>query len=114
MDDFRQGAAQNEELQVQLDGHSFKVISVGQTPSARSVAWVSGDQDTTGMFIAALESAVGSALSQVIASELDLRPNPGKPLASRTVEQALVMADTATTALEGVDFASSLFAKGGY
>lgn len=104
VDDFRQSATRGEAVQVQVDGQSFKVIATGQTPSARSVAWVSG-QDTTRMFVAALENAVGPALSEAIASELGLQPAPGKPLASRTVERALAMADTANTALEGVRYA---------
>lgn len=109
VDDFRQSAALGEAVQVQLEGQSFKVIATGQTPSARSVAWVSGE-DTTRMFVAALESDVGPVLSDAIASELGLHPAPGKPLSSRTVEQALMMADTANTALEGVRYATDLTA----
>ena len=94
-------------MQIQLDGQSFKVIATGQTPSAHSVAWISGE-DTTRMFIETLESAVGPALSNAIANELGLQPALGKPLASRTIEQALTMADTANTAIEGVRYATDL------
>lgn len=105
LDEFRRSAALGEAVQLQMDGESLKLIATGQTPSGRSVAWVDG-ADTTRLFVAALENAVGSTLSQAVANELGLQPAPGKPLSSRTVELALNMVETASTALEGVRFAS--------
>jgi len=76
----------------------------GPTASGRSVAWVQGDTDTTRMFLDAMSQSFGGAVSQAIARELGLEPAPGKPLASRLIEQALDMAQTSQRALGGVDF----------
>lgn len=104
LDAFRQGAAQAEQVVVQLDGQNFTVLGQGQTASGRSVAWVQGDTDTTRMFLDAISQSFGGAVSQAIARELGLEPAPGKPLASRLIEQALDMAQTSQRALGGVDF----------
>lgn len=104
LDAFRQGAAQAEQVVVQLDGQNFTVLGQGQTASGRSVAWVQGDTDTTRMFLDAMSQSFGGAVSQAIARELGLEPAPGKPLASRLIEQALDMAQTSQRALGGVDF----------
>lgn len=107
IEDFRRSAALGTEVRVQIDGESLKLIATGQTPSARSVAWVDAS-DVTGMFLDALASSFGGRLSQAVARELGLEPAPGKPLSSRKVEQALEIAATANTALEGIDFAARL------
>lgn len=104
LDAFRQGAAQAEQVVVQLDGQNFTVLGQGQTASGRSVAWVQGDTDTTRMFLDAMTQSFGGTVSQAIARELGLEPAPGKPLASRLIEQALDMAQTSQQALGGVDF----------
>lgn len=104
LDAFRQGAAQADQVVVQLDGQNFTVLGQGQTTSGRSVAWVQGDTDTTRMFLDAMTQSFGGAVSQAIARELGLEPAPGKPLASRLIEQALDMAQTSQRALGGVDF----------
>lgn len=104
IDDFRREAALGDELRIQVDGESLKLIASGRTPSGRSVAWVDAG-DATGMFVSALADAYGGRLSAAVADELGLAPAPGKALASRTVTQALSMAETASTALDGVRFA---------
>lgn len=110
VDDFRREAALGEDLHLQVDGDSFRLIAAGKTPSGRSVAWVEGG-DAAGMFVAALKDAFGERLSQAISSELGLQSAPGKPLSARTVEQALSMAETANSALEGVRFAGQVSQK---
>lgn len=108
---FRQGAAQAEEIQaMEVDGHMFKVMAVGQMPtgSQRSVAWVQGDVDTTALFMQAFSASFGGRLSASVSQELGLAPAPGKPLASRTVTQALDMAQTGQQAFSGVDFLTQL------
>lgn len=108
---FRQGAAQAEELQAMVvDGHTFKILSVGQMPtnSQRSVAWVQGDVDTTALFMQAFSASFGGRLSAAVSQELGLAPAPGKPLASRVVTQALDMAQTGQQAFAGVDFSTQL------
>lgn len=109
IDDFRRSAELGEEVHVQVDGEQFKLIASGQTPSARSVAWVESEgSNATGMFVAALEGSFGGRLSKAIADELGLQPTAGKPLSSRVVMQALDMAETASGALAGVQFAEQL------
>ena len=108
---FRQGAAKAEEIQAMVvDGHTFKVMAVGQMPtgSQRSVAWVQGDVDTTALFMQAFSASFGGRLSAAVSQELGLAPAPGKPLASRAVTQALDMAQTGQQAFAGVDFLTQL------
>jgi len=111
VDDFRHGARLGEAVRVQVDGDSFKLVANGQTPSGRSVAWVEGDADATRMFVGALEGAFGGKLSHAIAKELDLHSAPGAALQSNKIDQALTMAETASGALAGVQFAEQLPGK---
>jgi hypothetical protein len=111
LDAFRTGASQGETVRVTVDGEQFKVLGEGRLEGgagARSVSWVQGEVDTTGFFLQALTQSYGGGLSDAIARELGLDPAPGKPLASRSVLQALDMAQTGRGALAGVDFLTQL------
>ena len=108
VDDFRREAAIGESVQVQVDGAEFKLVAMGKTPSGRSVAWVEGCGDTTKVFVEALEGAYGGRLSKAVAAELGLQPTPGQSLSSRTVREALDMAETANVALSGVRYGQQL------
>lgn len=112
---FGQAAAQGSAITLSVDGQSLQVLGQGELRTgdgpARSVAWVQGDgtgPDPTQAFVQALNSAHGERLSQAVARELGLAPRPGVPLESRTVQQALDMAQTAAVALEGAAFLSKL------
>ncbi len=112
LDRFREGAEHGAELQVSVDGDVFKILATGQLNTAsgatRSVAWVHSDEDTTGIFLKAMSQSYGARVSNIIANELGLCPSPGKPLASRLVQQAFEMAKVSRGALEGVDFITLL------
>lgn len=108
VEDFRRIAQAGDQVHVQVDGESYKLIASGRTPSGRGVQWVEGGADTTRMFVEALERAYGGGLSRVLADELGLCSAPGAPLPSERIEQALKMADTANGALDGVRFANKL------
>ena len=109
---FAHSASQSDQLQaVVVDGQAYTVQALGQLPTAggpRSVAWVQGDVDTTALFMEAFGASFGGRLSAAVSKELGLEPNPGKPLASRLVTQALDMAQTGQQALSGVDFLTRL------
>jgi hypothetical protein len=109
---FSAGAAQGDSLRVTVEGQQFHILAQGELPTAgggpRSVAWVQDDIDTTGLFLQALAAACGTRVSAAISDALGLEPTPGKPLASRAVEQALAMASTSQQALSGVDFLTRL------
>jgi len=102
-------AAQNaQDLYVTISGTQYQVLSWGQTPMGRSVAWIAPDTDTTSMFTQALAQTFGRGIASAVAQQLGLDPAPGKPLSSRTVFSAMAMADNAKNALLGVDFLSRL------
>lgn len=108
LESFRQGAALADQLQaIEVEGQRFTVQASGQMPTqagSRSVDWVQGDVDTTGLFMQAFSASFGGRLSAAVAQELGLAPAPGKPLASRLVNQALDMAQTGQQAFAGIDF----------
>jgi hypothetical protein len=112
LDTFAQKASQSDQLQAMVvDGQAYTVQAVGQLSTAggqRSVAWVQGDVDTTTLFMQALGASFGGPLSAAVSKELGLAPNPGKPLASRLVTQAMDMAQTGQQALSGIDFSTRL------
>lgn len=108
LDEFARAAEQGENVHVEVAGDRYRVLATGQTPGGRSVAWVAPDSDTASSFMQALSHTYGTSLSRTIERELGLAPNPGKPLASRTISQALDMAKTAQSALAGVDFMTAL------
>ena len=113
IDAFRTSAGQGESVRVvDVDGQSFQVLAEGHLPGSqggsRSVAWVQGDTDTTGMFLNALAQRFGPGVADHVADALGLAPAPGKPLAARLVPQAIEMAETSAQALSGVDFLTRL------
>jgi len=108
LEEFARAAEQGDHIYVEVAGDRYQVLATGQTPGGRSVAWVAPDSDTATSFMQSLSHTYGTALSRTIERELGLMPNPGKPLSSRTVEQALDMANTARSALSGVDFVTAL------
>lgn len=112
LDAFRQAAQTHDAVRITLDGADWQVQGVGTMPqSRREVAWVSPDAaqpDTTSVFVQALEQSFSSGLSAAVARSLDLRPAPGQALSSRTVNQAVDMAQTGQQALSGVDFLTRL------
>jgi hypothetical protein len=112
LENFKECATQGEELRVAVDGQSYKVLAQGAiiNPSGirRSIAWVQCDDDTTSIFVKAMSQSYGTRVSDSIAKELGLEPSPGKPLASRLVQQALEMAKVSQQVLEGVDFITAL------
>lgn len=105
---FARAAEQGDHVYVEVSGDRYQVLATGQTPGGRSVAWVAPDSDTASSFMRSLDHAYGASLSRTIEHELGLAPNPGKPLSSRTIEQALDMAKTAQSVLAGVDFMTVL------
>ena len=90
------------------DGTQWKVLATGTTPSQRSVAWIEPEADSTSAFVGALGQSFSSGIQASVVRELGLDPAPGKPLSSRTVMQAIDMAQTSRTALQGVDFLTRL------
>lgn len=105
---FATAAKSSDVIYLSVSGQSLQVLGTGTSPSGRSVAWVDPDLDTARMFTDALGQHYGIGIAKAIARELELSPSPGRPLSSRTVAQALDMAQTASRVLAGVDFAVSL------
>lgn len=110
---FEAAARGSESIYISVSGQSMQVLGTGTTPGGRSVAWVAPDVDTTRLFTEALEHSYGTGIATTVARELGLEPSPGKPLSSRTVAQALDMAQTSTQALSGVDFVTRLDCSAG-
>lgn len=112
LDSFNERATQGKEVRVEVDGQSYMVLAQGTlataSGNARSVAWVQGDVDTTHIFVNAMSQTYGARVSDSITKELGLEPSPGKPLASRLVQQALEMAKISQEVLGGVDFLTAL------
>lgn len=108
LETFQQAAQQGDWLHVSQDGAEWQVKATGTTPSQRSVAWVEPHVDTTSAFVAALGQSFSRGIQSAVAQELGLQPAPGRPLAARTVLQAVDMAQTSQTAMQGVDFLSRL------
>lgn len=108
LETFQQAAQQSEWLHISQDGTEWQVKAAGTTPSQRTVAWVEPHTDTTSSFVAALGQSFSRGIQSAVAHELGLQPAPGRPLAARTVLQAIDMAQTSQTALQGVDFLTRL------
>lgn len=112
MDAFRKGAEKHDAITLALDGETWQVRGVGALPgSGVQVAWVQSDNpkvDTTSEFVSALSRSFSAGISKAVSGLLDLQPNPGKPLASRTVTEAIDMASTGAQAISGVDFFTRL------
>lgn len=104
LDSFRESAIKGDALYVSHDGAEWKVLATGTTPGQRSVAWIEPDADSQSAFVGALGHAFSRGIQAAVVRELALGPAPGQPLASRTVQQAIAMAETSQKAMHGVDF----------
>ena len=105
---FQQAAQEGDWVHVSRDGAQWKVLGTGVTPSQRSVAWIEPETDSTSAFVGALGQSFSSGIQAAVVRELGLDPAPGKPLSSRTVMQAIDMAQTSRQTLRGVDFFTQL------
>lgn len=105
---FQQAAREGDWVHVSQDGTQWKVLATGTTPSQRSVAWIEPESDATSAFAAALEQSFSRGIQSSVVRELGLGPAPGKALSSRTVMQAIDMAQTSQNTLRGVDFLTQL------
>jgi len=108
LETYTEAAQSGQDLYVNISGAQYQVLSVGSTPTGRSVAWLAPDIDTTSMFTQALTQTYGQGIASAVARQLELTPAPGKALSSRTISLAVDMANTARDALSGVDFMSRL------
>ena len=110
LEKFEQAASEGAQIHVSRDGSQWRVLGQGTTPSQRSVAWLEPGQesDTTSVFVEALGQSFSSGIQSAVVRELGLAPAPNKPLSSRTVQQAIEMAQTAQKSLDGVDFMTQL------
>lgn len=95
-------------MHVSRDGSQWKVLGTGTTPSQRTVAWIEPGSDSTSAFVGALGQSFSQGIQASVVRELGLGPAPGKPLSSRTVMQAIDMAQTSRQTLQGVDFLTQL------
>jgi hypothetical protein len=111
LEQFTEAAKTDQALYVLVDGENRQVLGRGSLPDGRSAAWLAPDLDATSMFTQALAQTYGPNVAQVVARQLGLESQPGQPLAARVVRAAVEMADTAMTALSGVDFYSRLSAS---
>lgn len=113
LNNFVDAAKNGPEILVSQDGRQLESLATGQAPgSGRRVDWVkSNEADGTGMFLHALSRAYFGNIADAVAKELGLAPSPGKPLASRAVEQSVDMAQTANIAMDGVNFLEGLVKK---
>lgn len=64
--------------------------------------------DTVEIFVTALGRAFFGGIQDAVVRELGLDPEPGRPLESRLVLQAITMAEASWQALQGVDFMTQL------
>lgn len=106
LNSFRDSAQKGQVLHVVHDGCNWKVCA-----SDFSVAERFGGQiqvDTTSVFAASLGRAFSAGIQAAVVRELALAPQPGAPLESRLVLQAIAMAEASRQALEGVDFMTRL------
>lgn len=106
--EFASAASRSQSVYASSNQASLHILGTGTTPGGRTVAWVEPDIDTTELFTEALAHSHGVGIAQTVARELGLAPSPGKPLASRTITQALDLAQTVAQVLSGVDFVTQL------
>lgn len=93
---------------IEINGDRLEVLAHGRMPQGgRAVAWVvsGADSGIARVFSAALAERFGGAVADKVAHELGLAGHAGKAIESRMVHQAIDMAHTASTALEGQQFA---------
>lgn len=95
-------------MQVVHDGSIWTVCACDTTGAQRPGAGPDSGVDTTSIFADALGQAFSGGIQDAVVRELGLAPNPGQPLASRLVLQAIAMAETSQQALQGVDFMTQL------
>ena len=105
---FRDSATKGENLRVVHDGSLWKVEACGTAVTERSGATEKPETDTTSAFIEALGKAFSRGIQDAVVRELELIPQPGQPLESRTVLRAIAMAEASQQAMEGVDFMTRL------
>lgn len=108
LDAFQQAAREGDWVHVSPDGTQWKVLGTGSTPTQRSVAWIEPEADATSAFVGALGHSFSQGIQASVVRELGLGPAPGKLLSSRTVMQAIDMAQTSRQSLQGVDFLTQL------
>lgn len=115
LDSFNEAASQGKTVHVHHDGSSWEVAAQGMTSSGRAVTWVKPDSksefDTTLVFLNALEQRFSRGIQVTVARVLGLKPAPGQPLASRSVKQAIAMAETIRTTMNGVDCLTQLMSS---
>lgn len=109
---FERAAAKGEALSIEIDGERLSVAAKGQLPeSGRQITWVEGSSHAISpgcVFAQALASRFGNSISAHVERELKIDLSAHKPIAARTVEQAISMAQTASLALDGAAFAQRL------
>lgn len=105
---FRDSAKKGETLQVVHDGSLWTVWAGNTTVTERLGSRPDTEVDTTSIFADALGRAFSRGIQDAVVRELGLAPQPGQPLASRLVLQAIAMAETSQQALQGVDFMTQL------
>lgn len=108
LDAFIKAADTGHELYLEVDGEKLQIRAQGKTPTGRAVAWVDPSTDTAAMFAGALKQSYGAGISSAVTRQLGLTEQPGKPLSSRVVSEAVRMADTAHQAIGGIDFATQI------
>lgn len=109
LDAFRDAAQKGDALHVSHDRSEWKVLATGTTPDQRSVAWIEPESDSQSVFVGALGQAFSGGIQAAVVSELGLGPAPGQPLAARTVQQAIAMAETIQEVMDGVDAGARLW-----
>jgi hypothetical protein len=112
VNDFRKYAEQASAVAIISHHARLKVIAVGTTPDGRAIAWLDPNIDTARHFMDALDDAFGERVGAQTALELTLTPTPGKALPSALVHRAIDMAQTAKTAMDGVDFLNDMTRQG--
>jgi len=108
---FERAAEAGEQVFMEIDGERVRVRGQGALPgSGRRVAWIDSDGagNVAKVFADALAERFGSRVADSVARELGLENIGGKAIASRLVQQAIDMARTASTALGGSHFATTL------
>lgn len=110
LDAFRRLEGQEGEVRIVggQDGDP-RVIASGRTPGGREVSWVRPDgpgsleNEVVGRFLDAISNEFGARITRNIARELGLEPATGK-LDTRTVEQAVRMAENQRDVFSGANF----------
>lgn len=111
LDAFRAAVADGDGWLEVTSGGTLEVVAT-RRKFGRSVTWVrngaGADPQLGGLFIEALGRAFGEAMAADIAGECDVRPDDGKPLATRAVRRALDMAAHRQGIYQGMNFLTRL------